>query len=295
VSVHPDPSLVTTVEQILGAPSAQRLTPEEEVTLSAFLQELEEGAEPERRLAELAARAKERFVAANMGLVVSIARRYASQGVVLDDLIQEGIIGLLRAIELYDGRRGFRFSTYATWWIRQAILQAIARSTRELSLPRGIAAELARLEQVRRELEQQLGRQASITELAGVTGIDELRIRELQGYAQAVLSLDQQIGEDQDATLADVVPDQQGASIEETIEHADLRTVIAGALGHLEPREREVLCYRFGLEGQEPHTLEQAAAHFGIARERVRQIEARAIARLRRGEAGPVLREVLED
>jgi len=286
--------LVQEVRRALHERPVGRLSPGDEVLLSTFLQEVQESLDRAPEEDQLAAQVRERFVAANMGLVVSVARRHATAGIPLEDLVQEGTIGLLRAIELYDGRRGFRFSTYATWWIRQAIAQALARSRRDLALPRGIASELARLEQARRDLEQRLGRSPTLAELARASGLEELRVRELEGYARSVLSLDQRIGEDQDATLADVVADHDAEPIEETIEHEDLRLVIQAAIANLDPREREVLAYRFGLEGNQPHTLEDAAAHFGIARERIRQIEVRAIARLRRGEAAPVLRTVLE-
>ncbi|ACU54191.1 RNA polymerase, sigma 32 subunit, RpoH [Acidimicrobium ferrooxidans DSM 10331] len=289
------PEALDGARAVLARGRRGRLLPDEEVALSIVLQEAQEAEDVPPDVAAVVQAARERFVEGNMGLVVSIARRYVQPGISLDDLVQEGTIGLLRAIDLYDGRRGFRFSTYATWWIRQAIAQALTRTRRDVVLPRGIAAELARVEVQRRELEQALGRQPSMAELAAASGIDELRVRELQGYARSVLSLDQAVGEERDVTLADIVPDRDAEPIEETIEHADLRTVIAGALAHLEPREREVLAFRFGLEGNEPHSLEDAAAYFGIARERIRQIEARAIARLRRGDLAPVLRRVLED
>lgn len=289
------PEALEGARAVLARGRRGRLAPDEEVALSVLLQEAEKADDVPADVAEVVQAARERFVEANMGLVVSIARRYAQPGIALDDLVQEGTIGLLRAIDLYDGRRGFRFSTYATWWIRQAVGQALARARRDVVLPRGVAAEVSRVELQRRELEQVLGRKPTVAELAAASGIDELRIRELEGYARSVLSLDQVVGEDRDVTLADIVPDRDAEPIEETIEHADLRTVIAGALAHLEPREREVLAYRFGLEGYEPHSLEDAAAHFGIARERIRQIEARAIARLRRGDVAPVLRRSLDE
>ncbi len=282
------------VRRLLDERPRGRLLPSDELVLSNFLHDAGELEERSEEVDELVARVRSRFVEGNIGLVVSVARRFQGSGCSFEDLVQEGTIGLLRAVDLYDGRRGFRFSTYATWWIRQAIAQAVARSRGEVVLPRGVRSDLARVERARRELEQRLGREPRARELAAASGLDELRVRELLGYARAALSLDQRIGEDAETTYADLVADRDAEPIEQTIEHDDLRTIIAAALEHLDEREREVLAYRFGLGGHEPHTLEDAAAHFGIARERIRQIEARAITRLRRGEAGPVLRRVLE-
>ncbi len=269
----------------------------DEVRLSGIIHDLADrenlSVAEERVLAE----AKQVFVRSNLRLVAALARRYHVQGMPLDDLVQEGNIGLMRAVELFDGRKGFRFSTYASWWIKQAILEAISSYKSEISLPRNLRQELAALQKSRQELQQRLGREPSPQELSEDSGIEPLRAAELQTYVPNVLSLEASPLSDgeSDITLGDMVADTASLPIEGTIVRRDLSRVIGKALQHLDLRERQILAFRFGLEGQQPHTIEEAAEEFGVSRERIRQVEVREIARLRKNDAGSILRDVMRD
>jgi RNA polymerase sigma factor (sigma-70 family) len=237
------------------------------------------------------------FVKANIRLVVALANRLSPTPTLRDDLIQEGTIGLMRAVELYDGRKGFRFSTYASWWIRQAIMEALGWLSSDLTLPRNIRQELSAVQRARLELEQRLGREPSEAELSEVTGLSYERLSELIYYGQRVLSLESPTvaDGDSDVVLLDTVADTGSGAIEDTIVRSDLQRLIVSAMDVLDEREREILTYRFGLAGLHPHSLEEAAAHFGIPRERIRQIEARAISRLRRSAEVQGIRDVIEE
>ncbi|WP_298211773.1 sigma-70 family RNA polymerase sigma factor [Ferrimicrobium sp.] len=273
------------------------LSREDEVQLSAIVQELQgrDQLTPEEQRILVAA--KERFVAANLRLVASIARRMHGGGAPLEDLIQEGNIGLMRAVELYDGRKGFRFSTYATWWIRQAISQAIGEFRNEISLPRSLQQDFQRIQAVRLDLQQKLGREPRLDEVAEACGLELFRVEEIMMYAQTVLSLEAGPITDSgsESMLGDAVPDRSSPPLEETVASQDLGRVVQLVLDQLEERERSILVYRFGLNGEEPHSIEQASERFGVSRERVRQVEARAISRLRRNELTQALKEVLRD
>ncbi len=277
--------------------SGAGLSRADEVRLSEIIHELSNidglSASGRRALAQ----AKQVFVRRNLRLVASLARRYHVQGIPLDDLVQEGNIGLMRAVELFDGRKGFRFSTYASWWIKQAILEAISSYKSEISLPRNLRQELSALQKSRRELEQRLGREPTMQELSDESGIEPLRAAELQSYVPSVLSLETSPLSDgeSDITLGDMVADTASPPIEGTIVRRDLSRVIGKALQHLDRREREILAFRFGLEGQQPHTIEEAAEEFGVSRERIRQVEVRAISRLRKNDGDSVLRDVMRD
>ncbi|MHB8189746.1 MAG: sigma-70 family RNA polymerase sigma factor [Ferrimicrobium sp.] len=282
-----------------GASDPPLLRREDEIRLSTVIQRLSaKGSElTGEELVELK-EAKDIFVRSNLRLVVALARRLSRPGIPIEDLIQEGNIGLMRAVDLFDGRKGFRFSTYAAWWIRQGILQALATYRGGLNIPRTIQQELAALRRAERDLVQKLGRQPRLSEVAASAGIEELRARELESYAQGVLSLEASVGQgdgDYEATLGDFVPDTVSLGIEGTIVRQDLVRVISQAIEHLELREQQILRFRFGLDGTEGHSVEEAAAEFGVSRERVRQVEARAISRLRRNEASEILRDVMRD
>lgn len=288
----------------------EELTPEEETALKIpagdpvkmYLKEIgkvslltaAQEVELAKRIEQGDMRAKQKLVEANLRLVVSIAKRYVGRGMLFLDLIQEGNLGLIRAAEKFDYRRGYKFSTYATWWIRQAITRAIADQARTIRIPVHMVETINKLSRAQRQLLQELGREPTPEELAKVMDLPAEKVQEVLKVSQEPVSLETPIGEEEDSHLGDFIEDKEAIVPIDAASFALLQSQLRGVLGTLNDRERKVIEYRFGLLDGHPRTLEEVGREFGVTRERIRQIESKTLAKLRHPLRSQKFRDYLE-
>ncbi|MBQ3046003.1 MAG: RNA polymerase sigma factor RpoD [Clostridia bacterium] len=257
------------------------LTPEEEIELAI-------------RIADDDQKAKQRLAEANLRLVVSIAKRYVGRGMQFLDLIQEGNLGLIKAVDKFDYTKGFKFSTYATWWIRQAITRAIADQARTIRIPVHMVETINKVKKTNSQLLHKNGRDPSAEEIAAELDMPVDKVREILRVAQEPVSLETPIGEEEDSHLGDFIPDDDAPAPADAASMLLLKEQLNDVLKTLTPREAKVLALRFGLEDGHPHTLEEVGSEFGVTRERIRQIEAKALRKLRHPSRSKKLRDFID-
>ena len=253
------------------------------------------GVSRNKRLVRKGLQAKDELIEANLRLVVSIAKRYRNRGLAFLDLIQEGNLGLMRAVDKFDHTKGFKFSTYATWWIRQAITRAIADQARTIRIPVHMVETINKVVWAQRALLQELGREPMIEEVALRVELPMERVREILRINQDTVSLEQPVGDEDDFNLSDLIEDRGAVVPDDAATRSLLDAAVREALGHLSEREQDVVRLRFGLDDGKIRTLEEVGKEFGVTRERVRQIESKTLAKLRRPDAAHLLRDYLEE
>ena len=296
-TTYDEPDLVGYYLREVG--STPLLTADEEVDLSKrieaglyaaeLLRQADEGERPmtaahRRELGQLTREgvlAKDHMVRANLRLVVSVAKKYAHRGVPFLDVVQEGNLGLIRAVEKFDYAKGYKFSTYAMWWIRQAIDRGLAMNGRNIRLPVHVAEELSKINRAERELGNELNREPTAEELAGKLGMTVAHVTELRRAGRDTVSLDQPVGADGETNVADLISDTEGAGVTDGLEAQALHDEVRAVLGTLPDRESLIITMRYGLDGGEPATLQEVARTVGLTRERVRQLEKQALKQLR--------------